>query len=105
MTAKSGKRKSKPTLRASQKSADFQDIRPSVEDEALDHDLIISLENTIEAQKAIIDVLNFEQHVLKQKKKSLLSAPLDMSDREIAEVKDFLAFFLEGYKQQQSDVI
>jgi len=77
----------------------------SVDEGVLEQDLISCLENTIEAQKAIIEVLNFEQHALKQKKEKLRYTSLDMSDKELAEVKDFLALFLEGYKHQRNKSI
>ena len=77
----------------------------SAESDALKHDLIQSLESTIEAQKAIIDSLNFEQQMLKQKKKSLLFSNFEMNAQELEKVKDFLAYYLEGFKQQKPDSI
>lgn len=79
--------------------------RSSTETDAFDYDLIASLENTIEAQKTIIDVLNFEQHVLRQQNRTILSDSLDIDEEEMVEVRDFLALYLEGFKRQKTERI
>ena len=90
---------------AIQKKVNSYNRKIPVENDAIKHDLIQSLESTIEAQKTIIESLNFEQQLLQQKKKSLLFSNVEMNEQELAEVKDFLAYYLQGFKQQNSNSI
>ena len=95
----------KSTPKTSKKTVNDGIRAASTEKDDLKRDLILSLENTIEAQKTIIDSLNFEQQVLKQKKKSLLFSSIEMDEQELARVKDFLTYYLEGYKLQKPDLV